>query len=200
MAGASWDWLVLFLWILVLSCAVRQTASYHETLLESGTEPPATDMISVNWTLYSGLFLTWNEASHYCHQQGGHLPVLDTPLTTQAFSMAADRWHHGDLIDTDVWLGLHSSLSGTVPEIWEGICLLQQSDVIYWDSDYDVTEPDGLDTERCVRMKTDAATWGTTDCGNAMGVVCEWRGGGLSTLSSDDYINSFDAGDYQAHL
>ncbi|KAK7485710.1 hypothetical protein BaRGS_00023011, partial [Batillaria attramentaria] len=54
---------------------------------------------AVSWTLYRGLKLTWNEASSFCNDQGGHLPVPNTKLTMNGIADTIKTWADSGQMD-----------------------------------------------------------------------------------------------------
>ncbi|XP_025085286.1 uncharacterized protein LOC112558816 [Pomacea canaliculata] len=52
---------------------------------------------AAQWTLYSGLKLSWNEASMFCKSLGGHLPVINTKLKWNAFNATVVNWQKANL-------------------------------------------------------------------------------------------------------
>ncbi|KAK7477270.1 hypothetical protein BaRGS_00031458, partial [Batillaria attramentaria] len=123
------------------------------------TLPHQQGTAGVRWVLYGKLKLTWNEASQFCADRGGHLPVTNTSLYYS------------------YWTGLHSTQPGTAASVWEKDCSSVNDPLDLWTE----PEPDDVTTDLCVRIRLgysffsrwDVAKWETTLCSRRHLVVCE---------------------------
>ncbi|PVD33476.1 hypothetical protein C0Q70_04732 [Pomacea canaliculata] len=93
---------------------------------------------AAQWTLYSGLKLSWNEASMFCKSLGGHLPVINTKLKWNAFNATVVNWQKANLSPSPV------------PNSWEADCSLQPDGLNFWGP----SEPDNLHTELLCEVQT----------------------------------------------
>ncbi|XP_025088037.1 uncharacterized protein LOC112560409 [Pomacea canaliculata] len=74
---------------------------------------PVTGTTAAQWTLYSGLSLSWNEASMFCKSLGGHLPVLNSRLRFNGFDVTVTKWRKANLVTGYLdWTLLEKSQSG----------------------------------------------------------------------------------------
>ncbi|KAK7098787.1 hypothetical protein V1264_003019 [Littorina saxatilis] len=148
------------------------------------TEALSTSSIPVRWTLYSDLWLLWNEAARFCRDQGGHLPVTDTYLTFNAFRHWVNTWpgrKYGNRRN-EVWTGLYEAEKGPDDYIykWErGGSQFYLGDIPkdFWATN--IGEPNNFDFQPCVRMPQDRLKLKTLQCNDEENlgynrVVCEF--------------------------
>ncbi|KAK7479576.1 hypothetical protein BaRGS_00029213, partial [Batillaria attramentaria] len=126
--------------------------------------------VAGNWTLYTGLSLTWNDASRFCRDQGGHLPVINTQVAMSGLTEAVDMWKAQQMLTQNFWIGLYSNNGLMKPYMWEGVDMALSPDVDYWQNLTALDQSGGV----CVMMDV---LWAPGGCNNQISVVCEFSGG-----------------------
>ncbi|KAK7099596.1 mucin-4-like [Littorina saxatilis] len=131
---------------------------------------------ALHWTIYPEVngngCLTWNEASRFCAERGGHLPTLNSDLPLKGIYEFVKKWDNKGVLNTEFWTGLYSQHPGSTPGQWEGDCTQTAVQTSYaWRTSSN--EPDNLDAELCVRMNREG-TWQTKQCDADYAVVCQF--------------------------
>ena len=87
-----------------LPLAIRRTSGSRMTVIESGSSHFSASLFvihrnkGVRWTLYPDFRVTWNEASQFCFERGGHLPVTNNDVTMAALQDRVAEWENNNVM------------------------------------------------------------------------------------------------------